>query len=337
MNRSNSQSKWKDVLGFDDEGAATTFRYKPYTSASTTNLSLHSEETYPDFPRAMSIVYHPNPSRTDLLIRAYLPPPKYGPEDKITDDWLPRMVPLFYITVREDPKKGSRSMDEREMQTSRPELLLHENGRVSSRVVAQCKFHPVTMATDITLSPSTRTSSSMRGLSRATSHGVLSAQATSPSESVFEKPAMVLGKDDSGRPRFRIVRVGLRGGNGILRAGRWGFEVEVETGRERRREWFEWRKDRSGEKRERWCGIEVRLGEGTSQRCQKLKLVNVRTSEVVAGFTRSEDDGTLGLFRFCGDDIGGEFDVLAVMSLLSVVERGRRKGSNRLSKAFRSE
>jgi len=342
MNRSNSRSKWKDVLGFDDEGAATTFRYKPFTASSTTDLSSHySDDLYPDFPRAMSIVYHPNPTRCDLLIRAYLPPPKYGPEDKITQEWLPKIAPLFYITVREDPgfmdRRSLRQMDEREMQTSRPELLLHEGGRASNRILAQCKFHPVTMATDITLSPVSRPPPSLSGLSRSTSLNMLGRPATSPSDSGFEKPQLVLGKDDSGRPRLRIVRVCLRGGNGIFRAGRWGFEMENERGRERRREWYEWRKDKSGEKRDLWCGIEINLGEGSSQRCQKLKLVHVRTGEVVAGFVRSEDDGGLGLFRFYGDEIGGEFDVMAVMSLLSVVERGRRRGSNRLSKAFRND
>lgn len=292
----------------------------------------------------MSIVYHPNPTRQDLLIRAYLPPPKYGPEDKtLTEEWLPKIVPLFYVTVREDPgKRNSRSWGgeqerEREMQTSRPELLLHEGGRASCRVLAQCKFHPVTMTTDITLSPATRKGESVRGLRRSASHNALGRPATSPSDSVFEKPQLVLGKDDSGRPRLRSVRVCLRGGNGIFRAGRWGFEIESEKGRERRREWYEWRKDKGSERRDLWCGIEIGFGEGSSQRCQKLTLMNTRSGEIVAGFERSEDDNGLGVFRFYGDEIGGEFDVLAVMSLLSVVERGRRRGSNRLSKAFRND
>ena len=291
----------------------------------------------------MSIVYHPNPTRRDLLIRAYLPPPKYGPEDKVTEGWLPKLVPLFYVTVRED-RLGERNGNgngrwtgrfEDEMQTSRPELLLHEGGRASCRILAQGKFHPVTMSTDVTLSPaSSKTGESSRGLSRATSHNALVRPATSPSDSGFEKPQLVLGKDDSGRPRLRIVRVCLRGGNGIFKVGRWGFEIETEKGREgeRVREWFEWRKDKGNEKSDLWCGIDLRFGDGSTQ---KLKLVNARSGEVMAGFTRSEDDNGLGVFRFCGQEIGGEFDVLAVMSLLSIVERGRRRGSNRLSKAFK--
>ena len=339
MNRSKSRSKWKDVLGFDDEGAATTFRYTPYSAHSSTNLSTLTEELYPDFPRALSIIYHPNPAQRDLLIRAYLPPPKYGPEDNVTQEWLPKIVPLFYITVREDPGQMDRRsstmqwLSEKEMQTSRPELLLHEGGRPSHRVLAQCKFHPVTMTTDITLSPASRPAPSIRTLSRATSHNMLGRPTTSLSDSWYEKPQLVLGKDDSGRPRYKIVRMCLRTGNGTFRAGRWSFAIEDESGRER----YEWRKDKTGEKkRDLWCGFETNFAEGSSQRCQKLKLVNARSGNVVAGFMRSDDDNSLGLFRFQGDTVGGEFDVVAVMSLLSVVERGRRKGSNRLSRAFRN-
>jgi hypothetical protein len=161
---------------------------------------------------------------------------------------------------------------------------------------------------------------------------------TSPSESTFEKPRMILGKDDGGRPRFRVVRVCLRGGNGMFRSGRWGFELgSHERDGHGRSEWFEWKKDTTNASRaNRWCGLD--LGMEGARQSQSLKLVSSRTGEVKAIFVRAEDEEpSLGLFRFYGDIIGGEFDVLAVMSLLSVVERGRRRGSNRLSKAFRNE
>lgn len=339
MNRTQSRTKWQDVLGFDDGSLpsnSSTYGSTAYGTASTSNLSTqYNEEVYPDFPRAMNIVYHPNPARQDLLIRAYLPPPKYGPEDKEAGGWLPKIVPLFYITVREDVlpwiRTSGRFRPYDEIQTSRPELLLHEGSRASKRVLAQAKFHAVTMCTDITLTPSSHRVPSMRALSRSESRGyVVGRPATSPSESGFEKPLMVLGKEDSPRPRLKVARTCLKGGNGFFRPGKWGFEIVKDENRER----YEWKKDRTGEKREKWCGMGV--GEG-ARHCQKLKLLNARSNETVATFVRSDDDEGLGLFRFHGDQMEGEFDVLALMSLLSVVERGRRKGSNRLSKAFRNE
>lgn len=337
--RSTSQSKWKDVLGFDDgspPNAATTYRYTPF-AATSTDLTFSQQDAYPSFPRAINIAYHPNFSRKDLVLKPFLPTPKYGPEDKEGSDWVPKMAELFYVTVREDlvsSFSGRKLREGSEIQTSRPELLLHEGGRASNRVLAMAKFHSVTMCTDITLCPKVN----IRATSvRAESHG--GRPMTSPDESEFEKPKLVLGKDDGvgGRPRLRIVRVWLRGDNGFMRRGRWGFEIVREV-----RECYEWKRDKSREKAKSgdgaWCGLDVNWGHGAHGQSESLKLVNSRTKEMVAGFVRGDESkGSLGVFRFFGDEIGGEFDVMAVMSLLSVVERGRRKGSNRLSKAFRTE
>lgn len=274
------------------------------------------------------------------MLKPFLPTPKYGPEDKEGSDWLPKMAELFYVTVREDPvssASGRRLREGREeIQTSRPELLLHEGGRASNRVLAMAKFHSVTMCTDVTLCPKGIVGAmSLRAESRG------GRPMTSPEESGFEKPKFVLGKDDSagGRPRLRIVRVWLRGDNGFMRRGRWGFEIVREV-----RESYEWKRDRSREKPKAknrdgvWCGLDLNWSYGPNGQSESLKLVNSRTKEMVAGFVRGDDNkGSLGIFRFFGDEIGGEFDVMALMSLLSVVERGRRKGSNRLSKAFRNE
>ena len=69
-----------------------------------------------------------------------------------------------------------------------------------------------------------------------------------------------------------------------------------------------------------------------------LKLVRINTAETVAvyaGVRRNERGRrVVGIFRFLGEDdlgivingggLGEEFEVLAIVSLLAVLERGRR-------------
>lgn len=62
-----------------------------------------------------------------------------------------------------------------------------------------------------------------------------------------------------------------------------------------------------------------------------LKLVRSITGEMVAVYaglghsSRTRNPRrVVGMFRFLGDRLGEEFDVFAIMSILSIVERGRR-------------
>jgi len=72
-----------------------------------------------------------------------------------------------------------------------------------------------------------------------------------------------------------------------------------------------------------------------SARENALKLVRISTGEVVAVYAglgysskASNPSKVVGMFRFLRGDgmvgLQGEFELLAVMSILSVVERGRR-------------
>jgi len=62
-----------------------------------------------------------------------------------------------------------------------------------------------------------------------------------------------------------------------------------------------------------------------------LKLVRTITGETVAvyagmgmGERKRNPRRVVGMFRFLGDRLGEEFDVFAVMSILAIVEKGRR-------------
>lgn len=62
-----------------------------------------------------------------------------------------------------------------------------------------------------------------------------------------------------------------------------------------------------------------------------LKLVRSITGETVAVYaglghsSRTKNPRrVVGMFRFLGERLGAEFDILAVMSMVVVVERGRR-------------
>ena len=61
-----------------------------------------------------------------------------------------------------------------------------------------------------------------------------------------------------------------------------------------------------------------------------MKLVRLKTGETMAAYAGMKKEGSarlVGMFRFLvaeQDGLGSEFEVLALVSLISVVERGRR-------------
>ena len=72
----------------------------------------------------------------------------------------------------------------------------------------------------------------------------------------------------------------------------------------------------------------MRTGEGVKE-TGGLKLVRCITGETVAvyaglGRGNGGERRVVGMFRFLGERQGEEFDVMAVMTLVAVVERGRR-------------
>ena len=94
------------------------------------------------------------------------------------------------------------------------------------------------------------------------------------------------------------------------------------------REGFEWRKlDKTNR--------------GDAGQKDGFKLVMVRTREVIATFEKDDDSapgiGTLGYFKFHVEEerLGEECEVMAVISLLGVIEKERRRGGSRTNGLFK--
>jgi hypothetical protein len=106
---------------------------------------------------------------------------------------------------------------------------------------------------------------------------------------------------------------------GIITTEKYAFHLTLP--RTSVREKFEWRYA---------AGPILRSLEGIRQ-SGVLKLVRSITGETVAVYaglgqsSRTKNPRrVVGMFRFLGERLGEEFDVLAIMSILAIVERGRR-------------
>lgn len=294
MNRSTSRSKWKDVLGFDDGSSPhtpPTYRYKHETS-STPSASLTQ---YPTFPRCIEFTYHKN--QQDLLIHPHYPPTRTVTPGDFKHHALTTR-PLFYININEGRKPDT------DIQTSKPDIVLYSGRDNFTRFAAFAKFHAVTESTDITLCPSNES-------------GGMSRPGTTPQDMNFSKPRLLMGKDDSIRPTFRSVRLEMKGGR--LRWERFYFSCMVprnDSGK-MASEKFEWRR------------LERKRGD-VKRQIDGYHVVRTRSGDAVAVFEESPGlgGGIMGTLTFAVQEetLGGEFDIIAVMSLISVIEKERRRG-----------
>ncbi len=147
MLRSNSRSKWMEVLGFDEllsshENRSSSGNSPTYSSDGQEpcyetvhyTLPLSGYTTYPRYPRDITFFR----SRGDILLIPSSPAP--SPNDIKP---LPAPPHLFYITIQRDPASI--------ISTARPDLILHSGPSKASTVISFAKFHSVTQMTDITL------------------------------------------------------------------------------------------------------------------------------------------------------------------------------------------
>jgi hypothetical protein len=96
---------------------------------------------------------------------------------------------------------------------------------------------------------------------------------------------------------------------------------------------FEWRA--SLDTKRNGFNVRMHASEKQLQHTDKqgYKLIKVDTKEVIASFDKEEKENstvnTLGTLRFVGEEerFTDEFNVLALISLLSLLERGRRKSA----------
>ncbi|XMA14084.1 hypothetical protein WAI453_006875 [Rhynchosporium graminicola] len=300
MHRSNSRSKWMDVLGFDQPVEARGYRHSPSSSISSCSSDgqesayefvrypLHSPTyaTYPKFPKDITFFR----SKGGILLSPSSPAPS-------ANDIKPLPAPphLFYITVQKDPYSITSA--------GRPDLLIHSGPTKASSVMSFAKFHSVTQITDMTLCP--------------TPPRAESAHFSTPNFSVPRSTQETLKQHT--RPRFTFESLAPTGG--LLSVEKYEFCHTLPWSDVREK--FEWRHTSGPIKR----SIDRDSG--------GMKLIRVSTGDVVAVYAGLRQSSKAknasrvqGMFRFLRGDstvgLGGEFEVLAITSILSLVERGRR-------------
>ena len=300
MHRStNSRSKWMDVLGFDQPVEERGYRSSPGSSPTCSAdeqesayefvrypLRSPTYMTYPRFPRDITFFR----SRGDILLSPSSPAP--SPNDIKP---LPAPPHLFYITIQKDPSS--------QISTARPDLLLHSGPSKASTVISFAKFHSVTQMTDITLCPTPPRSANANF-----------------STTNFSFPRSLPPQETQRlRPKFKFEQLSPTGG--IFSAEKYEFCHTLPWNNVRER--FEWRHT---------SGPFFRTYDRDSG---GLKLIRVSTGDVIAVYAglgqssrASNPSRVLGMFRFLRGDstvgLGEEFEVLAIVSILSLVERGRR-------------
>ena len=264
-----------------------TSHSRPYTSPTEANYP-----SYPRFPKDITFYR----SKSDILLSPSPPAPS-------TNDIkpLPPPPPQFYITIQKDNSTSPIS-------TSRPDVLLHSGPEKASTVLSFAKFHSVTQATEITLCPP-----APKPISANFSQTSLSLPFGSRGGEEKEK--------EQGRPKFKIEVLTPSGG--IFTTEKYSFFHTLQNTREREK--FEWKYT---------SGPFVRTIE-SARESGGLKLIRTSTGDVVAVYAglgpssrASNPSRVMGMFRFLRGEgtagLSGEFEALAVMSILAIVERNRR-------------
>ncbi|PBP23066.1 alternative oxidase [Diplocarpon rosae] len=297
MQHSKSRAKWMEVLGFDEDHSSQESRSDPDSSPTYSDDGIeHTDElirrllpcppVYSAYPRLPRNMTFFR-SKDDILISASPPAPAQNDMDL-----LPVPPPQqFYITIQKDTSSAM---------CPRPEIALHSGPSKASSVISFAKFHSVTQATSITLCPTPTNAVSKVGMTN------------------FSRPRFPA--KERIRPKFKFEELVPR--SGILRSERYEFCHSLRgTGK---RETFEWRHA---------SGPFTRMVDKNSG---GLRLVRVSTGDVIAVYAglrqtwrATNPSRMVGMFRFLrGDgmtDLGEEFELLAVMTILSLLERGRRQ------------
>ncbi|TVY75717.1 hypothetical protein LSUE1_G005668, partial [Lachnellula suecica] len=311
MLRKNSSSKWKQVLGFDD-GATLPDKPKPkvntappppapeysdmpevvsdmpeVVSQSPVTISP-SSAPYPRLPR--DITFYRKKHKTDFLLAPSPPAPS-------NNDLKPLPSPphLFYITIQQDESPWEY--------TRKPDIIIHTGPSQSSPILSYVEFHTATMKADITLCP----------------YGSDSTSGYRTTNYTFPSPPPIKADANGELPKFKTERLSPMGG--IFTPEKYAFCHTLPRSFVRER--FEWRYS---------SGPFIRTGDGQKE-SGGLKLIRVTTGETVAvyaglGNVSNDSSPVVGMFRFLAGEslvnLGEEFEILAVLSILTVVEKQRR-------------
>ncbi|KUJ14635.1 uncharacterized protein LY89DRAFT_686322 [Mollisia scopiformis] len=336
-----SGSKWKEVLGFDDEYTSSRHSRKQSTSTSSSqpSNSLWSPQliyqptppSYPRLPRDITFFR----SRSDILLSPSSPAP--SPNDLKP---LPAPPHLFYITVQREyyPNSSNSSTSSAGTSIGRPDLILHSGPCKANTVLSYAKFHPLTEDTELTLCPAVPKAVSANFSTLDVTFPLPNQHSRSNSTSTSDSTSNSTTSSTTSSTRERERRTKfhtetLTPSNGSLfSAEKHTFHHTLPCSSPPIRERFEWRY--SG-------GPFLRPGD-RGRESGGLKLVRCTTGDVVAVYAglgeggdrdkRKNPRGVVGMMRFLssgGDGVGlrgleGEFEVLAVMSILTVVEKNKR-------------
>ncbi|KAJ5046532.1 uncharacterized protein L3040_003775 [Drepanopeziza brunnea f. sp. 'multigermtubi'] len=205
----------------------------------------------------------------------------------------------FYINIQKHPQ----------LNTARPDLILHSGPTKASAIMSFAKFYSMTQLTDITLCPP----ASSRSPSPITNFSL----PRSPSAKKLE---------ERNRPKFKFEQLVSTGG--LFKAEKFEFSYTLPLSDTR--ETFEWQ-HASG-----FFGRTIGRDSGG------LKLVRASTGDVMAVYVglgesrkKRNPSRVVGMFRFLPGkgtvDLDEEWEILAVTSILSLVERGTRTTKARLS------
>ncbi|EPE26034.1 hypothetical protein GLAREA_01946 [Glarea lozoyensis ATCC 20868] len=250
---------------------------------------LASMSSYPRLPRDITF-YRKNGD--DFALSPS--PPAPSPNDVKP---LPSPPHLLYISVGSDPSPFEFD--------HRPDILLHTGPSKSSPVLSYVEYQAGSEKADITICPCGST-----------------VTPTYRTISLPNSPTISTDSSNSNVPRLRTEQLSPTGG--MFTAERFSFSHTLPNSFVRER--FEWRYS---------TGPFIRTSSGTKE-SGGMKLVRISTGATVAvyaGLGASSKHMTgkskvLGMFRFLNaagmTNLGEEFDFLAVMSILSVVEKSRR-------------
>jgi hypothetical protein len=268
-----------------------TSQSRPCTSPTQTDYP-----SYPRFPKDITFFR----SKSDILLSPSAPAPS-------KNDLKPLPPPphLFYITIQKDNPTSPIS-------TSRPDIILHSGPEKASTVLSLAKFHSVTQATDITLCPPAP---------KSTSANFSRTSFSLPIQTGRSGSGLEVHSPTKDRPTFKFEVLTPSGG--IFTTEKYSFCHTLPRTQEKER--FEWKYT---------SGPFVRTVESTRE-SGGLKLIRSSTGDVVAVYAglgpssrASNPSRVMGMFRFLTGEgmagLGGEFEALAIMSILAIVERNRR-------------
>jgi len=255
-------------------------------SDSPVTLSPGASPPYPRLPRDITFYR----KKTDFLLAPSPPAPSRNDRKP-----LPAPPHLFYITIQQDESPWEY--------TRKPDVILHTNASQSSMILSYVEFHTATMKADITLCP----------------YGSDSTSGYKSTNFAFPSPPPIQAEADGNLPKFKTERLSPLGG--IFSPEKYAFCHTLPRSFVRER--FEWRYS---------SGPFIRTQDGNKE-SGGLKLIRVTTGETVAvyaglGNVSSDERPVVGMFRFLAGEnlvgLGEEFEILAVMSILTVVEKQRR-------------